>query len=171
MFKLYAEHIVKNAGLDELQAGVKIGGRNINNLRYVDDTTPMAESKETQKSLLMTVKEESERAGLKLNIKKTKTMASGPITSWQIQLKVVTDTLFLGYKITVDGDCSHEIRRQNASWQESHDKPRQYVEKQRHNSANKGPYNQGMVFSVVTDGFKSRTVKKAEHQRIDALEL
>ena len=162
---------MENAGLDELQAGVKIGRRNINNLRYVDDTTPMAESKETQKSLLMTVKEESERAGLKLNIKKTKTMASGLITSWQIQVKLVTDTFFLGYKITVDGDCSHEIRRQNASWQESHDKPRQYVEKQRHNSANKGPYNQGMVFSVVMNGFKSRTVKKAEHQRIDALEL
>ena len=103
MFKLYAEHIVKNAGLDELQAGVKIGGRNINNLRYVDDTTPMAESKETQKSLLMTVKEESERAGLKLNIKKTKTMASGPITSWQIKrekVEVVTNFLFLGSKIT-----------------------------------------------------------------------
>ena len=114
MFNLYAEHIMRNAGLDELQAGIKIGGRNINNLRYADDTTLMAESEEELKSLLMRVKEESERAGLKLNIKKTKIMASGPITSWQIEgenVEVVTDFLFLGSKITADGDCSHEIRR------------------------------------------------------------
>ena len=105
---------MRNAGLDELQAGIKIGGRNINNLR-VDDTTLMAGSEEELKSLLMKVKEESERAGLKLNIKKTKIMASGPITAWQIErrnVEVVTDFLFLGSKITVDGDCSHEIRRQ-----------------------------------------------------------
>jgi len=105
---------MRNARLDESQAGVKLGGRNINNLRYADDTTLMAESEEELKSLLMRVKEEHERAGLKLNIKKTNIMASGPITSWQIEgekVEVVTDFLFLGSKITVDGDCSHEIRR------------------------------------------------------------
>jgi len=105
---------MRNARLDESQAGVKLGGRNINNLRYADDTTLMAESEEELKSLLMKVKEERERAGLKLNIKKTNIMASGPITSWQIEgekVEVVTDFLFLGSKITVDGDCSHEIRR------------------------------------------------------------
>jgi len=103
-----------NAGLDELQAGIKIAGRNINNLRYVDDTTLMAESKEELNNLLMRVMEENEKAGLKLNIKKTKTMASGSITSWQIEgekVEAVTDFLFLGSKITADGDCSHEIRR------------------------------------------------------------
>ena len=105
---------MRNARLDELQAGIKIGGRNINNLRYADDTTLMAENKEELKSLLMRVKEGSERAGLKLNIKKTKIMSFGPITSWQIKcekVEVMADFLFLGSKITTDGDCSHEIRR------------------------------------------------------------
>ena len=106
---------MRNAGLDELQAGIKIAGRNINNLRYVDDTTLMVESKEELKSLLMRVKEESEKFGLKLNIPKMKIiMASSPITSWQIEgenVEAVTDFLFLGSKITVDDDCSHEIRR------------------------------------------------------------
>ena len=105
---------MRNAGLDELQAGVKIGGRNINNHRYADDTTLMAESKEDLKSLWMRVKEKTERATLKLNIKKTKIMASGPSTSRQTEgekVEVVTDFLFLGSKATVDGDCSHEIRR------------------------------------------------------------
>ena len=114
LFNLYTEHIMRNAGLDELQAGIKIGGRNINNHRYVDGTTPMAESKEELKSLLMRVKEESERASLKLNIKKTKIMAPSPITAWQIEgekVEAVTDFLFLSSKITVDSDCSHEIRR------------------------------------------------------------
>ena len=103
-----------NAALDEAQAGIKIDGRNINNLRYADDTTFMAESEEELKSLLMKVKEESEKIGLKLNIQKTKIMASGPITSWQIDGETgetVTDFLFLGSKITADGDCSHEIKR------------------------------------------------------------
>ena len=106
---------MRNTRLDELQAGIKTGGRNINNLRYADDTTLMAESKGELKSLLMRVKEERERAGLKLNIKKTKIMASGPSTSQQTEgekVEVVTDFLFLGSKITGDGDCSHEIRRQ-----------------------------------------------------------
>ena len=105
---------MRNVGLDEAQAGIKIAGRNINNLRYADDTTLMAESKEELKSLLMKVKEESEKAGLKLNIQKTKMMASGPITSWQINgetMETVTDFIFLGFRITADGDCSHEIKR------------------------------------------------------------
>jgi len=104
----------KNARLDELQAGIKIAGRNINNLRYADDGTLMAESEEKLKSLLMKEKEESEKAGVKLNIQKTKIMASGPITSWQIDgetMETVTDFIFLGSKITSDGDCSHEIKR------------------------------------------------------------
>ena len=115
MFNLYVEHIRRNSRLDQLQARIKIGGRNINNLRYVDDTNLMAESKEEPKSLLMNVKEESERAGLELNIKQTKIMASGSITSWQIEgerVEIMIDFLFLGSKITVDDDCSHEIRRQ-----------------------------------------------------------
>ena len=104
---------MRNAGLEEIQAGIKIAGRNINNLRYADDTTLMAESEEELKTLLMKVKEESEKVGLKLNIQKTKIMASGPITSWQIEgetVETVTDFIFLGSKITTDGDCSHEIK-------------------------------------------------------------
>ena len=115
LFDLCTEHIVRNAWQDELQAGIQIGRRNIKNLRYVDDTTLTAESEKKLKSLLMRVKEESEIASLKLNIKKTKTMVSGPIISWQIEgetVEVVTDFLFLGSKITADGDCSHEIRGQ-----------------------------------------------------------
>ena len=114
LFNLYAEHIMRKAGMDELQAGVKITGRNNNHLRYIDDTTVMAENEEELKSLLMRVKEESERADLRLNIKKTNIMASGPHTSWQTEgekVEVVTHFLFLGSKITADGDCSHEIRR------------------------------------------------------------
>ena len=105
---------MRNAGLNEPQAGIKIAGRNINNLRYADDTTLMAESEEELKSLLMKVKEESENFGLKLNIQKTKIIASGPITSWQIDretIETLTDFIFLGYKITAGGDCSHEIQR------------------------------------------------------------
>ena len=105
---------MRNAGLDEAQAGIKTAGRTINNLRYADDTTLMAESEEELKSLLMKVKEESEKVGLKLNIQNTKIMASGPITSWQIDgetMETVTDFIFLGSKITVDGDCSHDIKR------------------------------------------------------------
>ena len=102
---------MRNAGLDEAQAGIKIAGRNINHLRYTDDTTLMAESEEELKSFLMKVKEESEKVGLKLNIQKTKIMASGPITLWQIDEVTVADFIFLGSKITADGDCSHEIKR------------------------------------------------------------
>ena len=114
LFNLYAEYIMRNAGLDEARAGIKISRRNINNLRYVDDTNFMAESEEELKSLLMKVKEESEKTGLKLNIQKTKIKASSPITSWQIEgetVETVADFIFWGSKITADGDCSHEIKR------------------------------------------------------------
>ena len=114
LFNLYAEYIMWNAGPDEAQAGIKIARRNINNLRYADDTILMAEREEELKSLLMKVKEESEKAGLKFNIQKIKILASGPITSWQVDgetMKTVTDFIFLGSKITADGDCSHEIKR------------------------------------------------------------
>ena len=114
LFNLYAGYIMRNAGLEEAQAGIKIAGRNINNLRHADVTTLMAESEEELKSLLMKVKEESEKVGLKLNIQKTKIMASSPIASWQIDgetVETVADFIFLGSKITVDGDCSHEIKR------------------------------------------------------------
>ena len=116
LFNLYAEYIMRNAGLDEPQPGIKIAGRNINNLRYADDTILMAESEKELKSLLMKVKEESKKAGLKFNIQKTKIMASGHITSWQIEeekVEAMTDFIFLGFKITVDSDCSHEITRCN----------------------------------------------------------
>ena len=114
LFNLYAEYIMRNTGLEEAQAGIKIAGRNINNFRYADDTTLMAESEEELKNLLMRVKEESEKVGLRLNIQKTKIMASGPITSWEIvgvTVESVSDFIFLGSKITADGDCSHEIKR------------------------------------------------------------
>ena len=111
LFNLYAEYIMRNAGLKETQAGIKTAGKNINNLRYADDTTLMAESEEELKSLLMKVKEESEKVGLQLNIQKTKIMASGPITSWEIDGETVSDFIFLGSNITADGDCSHEIKR------------------------------------------------------------
>ena len=137
------------------QAGIKIAGRNINNLRIADDTILMAESEEDLKSLLMKVKEESEKVGLKLNIQKTKIMASGPITSWYIDVETVADFIFLGSKITADGDFSHEIKRcllfgrkamtnlDSLLWKESCDQPRQPIKKQRHYFANKGPSSQG----------------------------
>ena len=111
LFNLYAEYILQNAGLDEAQAGIKTAKRNINSLRHADDTTLMAEIEEELNSLLMRVKEESEKFGLKFNIQKTKIMASGPISSWQRDGETVADFIFLGFKITADGDCSHEIKR------------------------------------------------------------
>ena len=126
LFNLYAEHIMRNTGLEEAQAGIKIAGRNINNLRYADDTTLMAESKEELKSLLMKVKEESEKVGLKFKIWKTKIMASGTITLWQIggeTVEIVADFIFEGYKITADNDCSHEIKML-IPWKESDDQSR-----------------------------------------------
>ena len=139
---------MRNAGLDEAQAGIKIAERNINHLRNADDTTLMAESKEELKSFLMKVKEESEKAGLKLNIQKTKIMASNPITSWQIDgetMETVTDFIFLGFKTIADGDCSHEVKR--VPWKKSYDKARQHIKKQRHYFANKGLYSQSYGFS------------------------
>ena len=131
LFNLYADYIMQNAGLDEAQAGIKIAKRNINNLRYADDTTLMAKSEEELKSPLMKVKVESEKVGLKLNIQKTKTMASSPITSWEIDgetVETVSDFIFLLSKITADGDCSHEIKRR-LPWKESYDQPRQHIKK------------------------------------------
>ena len=150
LFNLYAEDIMRNAGLEEAQAGVKISRRNINNLRYVDDTTCMAEREEELKSLLMKLKVESEKVGLKLNIQKMKIMASGPITSWQIdgeRVETVTYLIFLGSKITADGEYSHEIKRHLLLWEKSYDQPRQHIKKQRYYFANKGPSSQGYGFS------------------------
>ena len=134
-----------NARLDELQAGIKIAGRNMNKLGCADNTNLMAENKDELKSLLMRVKEESEKSGLKLNIRKTKIMASGPINSWQTDgetMETGTDFIFLGSKITVDSDCSHEIKRHLAPWKKSYDQPRQHIKKQRHHLADKGLYSQ-----------------------------
>ena len=128
----------------------KIAGRNINNLRYADDTNLMVESEEELKSLLIKVKEESEKVGLKLNIQKTKITASGPITSWQIDgetVETVRDFIFLGSKITADGDCSHEIKKMLTPWKESYDQPGQHIQKQRHYFANKDSSSQGYGFS------------------------
>ena len=146
---LYAEYIIRKAGLDEAQAGIKIARRNINNLRYADDTTLMAESEEELKSLLMTVKEESEKVGLKLNIQKTKIMTSGPITSWQIDREVietVTDFILRGSKITADSDYAMQLK-DTCSLEEKFDQPRQLIKKQRHYFANKGPSSQSYGFS------------------------
>ena len=132
---------MQNVGLDEAQAGIKIARRNINNLRYADNTTLKAESEEELKGLLMKMKEESEKVGLKLNIQKIKIMTSGPITSWQKDLETVEtvrDFIWGGSKITADGYCSHEIKTL-APWKKSYDTPRQHIKKQRHYFANKGP--------------------------------
>ena len=142
---------MRNAGLEEAQTGIKIAGRNIKNLRYADDTTCMAQSEEKLKSFLMKVKEESEKAGLKLNIQKTKTMACGPIISWQIAgetVETVSDFIFLGSKITADGDYSHEIKVYSLEaklWPTRHIK--KHIKKQRHYFANRGPCRQSYVFS------------------------
>ena len=140
---------MRNAGLEETQAGIKIAGRNINNLRYADDTTLMSESEEELQSVLMKVKEESEKVGLKLNIQKTKIMASGPITSLEIDeetVKIVSDFILGGSKITADGDCKHEIKTLTP-WKESYGQPKQHIKNQRHYFANKGPSSRGYGFS------------------------
>ena len=164
---------MRNAGLEEAQAGIKIAGRNINNLRYGDDTTLMAESEEELKSLLMKVKEESEKDVLKLNIQKTKIIASGPITSWQIDgetMETVSDFIFLGSKITADGDCSHEIKRRLLGRKvmtnlDSIFKSRDI------NLPTKVHLVKAMVFPVVMYECETWTIKKADHQRIDTFEL
>ena len=138
---------MRNAGLEEAQAGIKIAGRNLNNLRYADDTTLRAESEEELKSLLMEVKEESEKVGLKLNIQKTKIMASGPITSWEIVGETVSRLYFWGSKITADGDCSHEIKRHLLLGRKVMTNLDSIIKKQRHYFASKGPSSQGYGFS------------------------
>ena len=138
---------MRNVGLDEAQAGIKIARRNINNLRYADDTTLMAESEEELKSLLMKVKEESEEVGFKLNIQKTKIMASGPITSWQIDGETVIDFIFLGSKITADDDCSHEIKIHLLLGRKAMTNSDSILKKQRHYFADKGASSQSYGFS------------------------
>ena len=166
LFDFYAEYIMRNAGLDESQTGIKIARRNINNLRYVDDTILMAENEEELKSLLMRVKEESEKAGLKLNIQKTKIMASGPITSWQIEdakVEAVTDFIFLGSKITVDGDCSHEIERCLLLGRKAMTNLDSIL--------NSRDIILPTKMYIVMYGCESWSIKKTEHQRIDAFKL
>ena len=164
---------MRNTGLEEAQAGIKIAGRNINKLRYADDTTLMAESEE-QKSLLMKVKEESEKVGLKLNIRKTKIMASGPITSWQIDgktVETVADFIFLVSKITADGDCRHEIKRHLLLGRKVMNNLDSILKSRDITLPTKVYLVKPMVFPVAMYGCDSWTIKKAEHQRIDAFEL
>ena len=165
---------MRNTGLEEAQAGIKIAGRNINNLRYADDTTLKAESEEELKSLLMKVKEESENVGLKLNIQKTKIMASSPITSWQIDgetVETVADFIFPGSKITADGDCSHEIKRCLLLGKKVMTNLDSILKSRDITLPTKVHLVKAMVFPEVMYGYESWTVKKAESQRIDAFEL
>ena len=154
---------MRNAGLEKAQAGISIAGRNINNLRYADDTTLMAEIEEELKSLLMKVKEESEKVGLKLNIQKTKIMASGPITSWQIDGETVVDFTFLGSKITADGDCSHEIKRCLPLGRKAMINLDSLLKSRNITLPTKVHIVKTMVFPVVMYGCESWTIKKAEH--------
>ena len=157
---------MRNAGLDEARAGIKISRRNINNLRYADDTSLMAESKEELKSLLMKVKEESEKVGLKLTIQKTKIMASGPITSWQIDgetMETVRDFIFWGSRITADGDCSHEIKRRLFLGKRAMTNLDSILKSRDITLPTKVPLVKAMFFSVVMYGCESWTIKKAEH--------
>ena len=173
LFNLYAEYIMRNAGLEEAQAGIKIARRNINNLRYADDTTLMAESKEL-KSLLMKVKEESEKVGLKLSIQKTKIMASGLISSWQINgetVETVADFIFWGSRITADGDCSHEIKRCLLLGRKTMTNLDSILKSRDITLPIKVCLVKAMVFPVVMYGWESRIIKKAECQRTDAFEL
>ena len=156
---------MRNTGLEEAQPGIKVAGRNINNLRYADDTTLMAESKEEPKSLLMKVKEESEKVGLKLNIQKTKIMASSPITSWQIHgetVETVTDFILLGSKITADGDCSHEIKRCLLLGRKVMTNLDSILKSRDITLPTKVHLVKAMVFPVVMYGCESWTIKKAE---------
>jgi len=158
LFKLHAEYVMLNAGLDEAQARIKFAGRNINKLRYVGDTALMAETEEELKSLLMKVKEESEKASLKFNTQKTKIMASGPITSWQIDgktMETVTDFIFLGSKITIDGDCSHEIKRRLLLGRKVMTNPDNILKGRDITLPTKVHLFKGMVFPVVMYGCES----------------
>ena len=166
LFNFYAEYIIRNTGLEETQAGIKIAGRNINNLRYADDTTLMAESKEELKSLLMKPKVESEKVGLKLNIQKMKIMASGPITSWEIDGETVeteSNIIFLGSKITADGDCNHEIKRRLLLGRKVMTNLESIFKSRDITLPTNVHLVMAMVFLVVMYGCESWTVKKAEH--------
>ena len=165
---------MRNAGLEETQAGIKISVRNINNLRYADDTILMAESEEKLKTLLMKVKEESEKVGLKLNIQKTKIMASGPITSWEIDgktVETVSDFILGGSKITADADCSHEIKRHLLLGRKVMTNLDSMLKNRDITLPIKVYLVKAMVFPVVMYRCESWTVKEAEHRRIDAFEL
>ena len=165
LFNLYAEYTMRNAGLEETQAGIKIAGRNINNLRYADDTTLMAESEEELKSLLMKVKEESEKFDLKLNIQKTKIMVSGPITSWEIggeTVETVSDFILGGSKITADGDCSHEIKRRLLLGRKAMTNLDSILKSRDIILLTKVHLIKAMIFPVVMDGCESWTIKKVE---------
>ena len=173
LFNLYAEYITRNAGLDEAQAGIKTAGRNINNLRYADDTTLMAGSEEELKSLLMKVKEESEKAGLKLNIEKCKIMASGPITSWQRDeetIETVRDFIFLASKITADGNSSHEINRHLLLRRKAMTNLDSILKSRDITLPTKVHIVKTMVFPAVLYGCESWTIKKAESRKTGAEE-
>ena len=166
LFYLYAKYITRNAGLDEAQTGIKIARRNISNLRYAEDTTLTAESEEELKSLLMKVKEEREKAGLKVNIQKTKIMASGPITSWQIDgepMETVTDFILGGSKITADGDCSHEIKRCLLLGKKAMINLDSILKSRDITLPTKVCLVKAMVFPVVMYGCESWTIKQVEH--------
>ena len=162
---------MRNAGLGGAKSGIKIAGRNIKNLRYADDTTLMAESEKELKSLLMNVKEESEKVGLKLNIQKTKIMTYDPITSWQTDGETVADFILGGPKITADGDCSHEIKRRLLLGRKVTTNLDSIFKSRDFTLPTKVRLVKAMVFPVVMYGCQSWTIKKSEHQRIDAFEL
>ena len=174
LFNLYAEYIIQNAGLGEAQAGIKIAGRNISNLRYSDDTTFMTESEEELKSLLMKVKEESEKGGLKLNIQETKIMASSSITSWQIfgeTMEMVRDFILGGSKITADGHRSHEIKRRLLLGRKAMTNLDSILKSRDITLLTKVHVVKAMVFPVVMYGCESWNIRKAEHQILDAFEM
>ena len=174
LLNLHAKYIMRNAGLEEAQARIKIAGRNINNLRYADNIILMAESEEELKSLLMKVKEESEKVGLKLNIQKTKIMASDPVTSWQIDgetVETVADFILGGSKITADGDCSHEIKRHLLLGRKVMTNLDSILKSKDITLSTTVHLVKAMVFPVVLYGCESWTIKKAECQRIDDFEL
>ena len=166
LFNLYAEYIMRSAGLEEAQGGIKIAGRNINNLRYADDTTLMAESEEELKSLLMKVKEETEKVGSKVNIEKTKILPSGPITSWELDgetVQTVADFIFLGSKITADGDCSYEIKRHLLLGRKVMTNLDSILKSRDITLSTNVHLVKAMVFSVVMSGCEIWTIKEAEH--------
>ena len=174
LFNFYAEYIMRNAGLEEAQADIKIAGRNINNLRYANDTTLMVESEEELKSLLMKVKEESEKAGLKLNIRKTKIMASSPITSWQIDgetMETMRDFIWGVSKVTANGDCSHEIKRHLLLGRKAMTNLDSILKSRDITLPTKVHLVKAMIFPFVMYRCESWTLKKAELRRIDAFEL